>query len=154
MATKTLRDFTPSDNTASSSAHPVVRASMTVTELSGASGVSARNIRRYVELGLLHGAVGKTRVARYGPSHLARLEEIKAQLADGARLDEIAHRKQRGESQASALSPVISVVPGLDLVLVVMNRNQHPVPEEWVERLVRRLTVIARRMSAQDNIVS
>jgi DNA-binding transcriptional MerR regulator len=48
----------------------------TIRELSEMTGVSVRSIRKYIQLGLLPRATGRTSSARYGNQHVLRLRAI------------------------------------------------------------------------------
>ena len=57
--------------------------SLTITQLAGAVGMSARNIRAYQSRGLIHSPRIQGRVARYGGDHVARLELIASLQREG-----------------------------------------------------------------------
>lgn len=73
---------------------------MTVSELADAAGVTRRAIRFYVQRGLLLPPHSRGRGARYGSTHLERLQQIQALQAAGHSLAAI-HRIVRGETAPS-----------------------------------------------------
>lgn len=77
--------------------------SITLAELSEKSGLPARTIRFYIARGLLDGPVKAGRGAAYTSAHVARLEKIKSQQAEGRMLNEIAHDLAR-DGDGSALT--------------------------------------------------
>ena len=103
-------------------------------ELAALSDVPRRTIRYYIELGLLEGAEGETRAARYSRRHLETLLKIRRLTAEGIGL---AHVKRRLEAEVtgeaapahpgvaplSAAAPSIEVrshlqlAPGVELVI-------------------------------------
>lgn len=122
--------------------------SMTLRELSARTGVSSRNIRRYIELGLLEGPQGRSRAARYDLTHERRLQQITELLADGHLLEDIAKTSFPIADEAAkvinlALYPV---VPGLT---IQVDRSAMPASEQWVETLLRRIVVMVRRHAAE-----
>ena len=79
--------------------------SLTLAELSDASGIAARTIRFYISRGLLEGPVKAGRGAEYTAAHLAQLEKIKALQADGKTLSEIVHEVGGGPEPAATAAP-------------------------------------------------
>ena len=77
---------------------------MTVAQLADAAGVTRRAIRFYVQRGLLPPPRSRGRGARYGPSHLGRLQQIQALQAAGHSLSAI-HRIVRGGTGEPAAAP-------------------------------------------------
>jgi DNA-binding transcriptional MerR regulator len=61
-------------------------------ELASVADVPRRTIRYYIELGLLAGAEGETRAARYTRRHLETLLQIRRWTADGIALSRIKQR--------------------------------------------------------------
>jgi DNA-binding transcriptional MerR regulator len=62
-------------------------------ELADLGGVTRRTVRYYVQEGLIPPPLGVGRGRHYGPAHLARLLEVKAQQEAGLSLDEIRARR-------------------------------------------------------------
>lgn len=62
---------------------------LTVDELAATTGLTVRNTRYYASLGLLPPPVRRGRVAFYGPSHVARLELVRALQDHGFTLSAI-----------------------------------------------------------------
>jgi DNA-binding transcriptional MerR regulator len=62
---------------------------MNISELSEATGVTPRNIKRYIHERLLPPPDGKTRSARYSDSHRRDLIRIESLRAAGLSLDQI-----------------------------------------------------------------
>ena len=68
-------------------------ATYSLHDLSEATGIEARTIRSYIQLGLLRGPDGAGRAASYGPYHLERLKAIVVlKDLDGLSLSEIRRR--------------------------------------------------------------
>lgn len=67
-------------------------------ELAEEVGLSARTVRFYISRGLLPGPKKAGRGARYGPAHLARLQEIQRLQVGGLTLAEISARGEERES--------------------------------------------------------
>jgi DNA-binding transcriptional MerR regulator len=65
---------------------PVDDAVLTIDDLASAAGMTARNVRAHQSRGLLPPPAIKGRVALYGPTHLARLQLIRALQDDGFNL--------------------------------------------------------------------
>ena len=61
-------------------------------ELAAVADVPRRTVRYYIELGLLEGAEGETRAARYTPRHLETLLQIRRLTAEGIALSRIKQR--------------------------------------------------------------
>ncbi len=73
-------------------------------ELATAADVPRRTVRYYIELGLLEGAEGETRAARYTRRHLETLRQIRQWTAEGIALSRIKQRlalPQDGEARAN-----------------------------------------------------
>lgn len=116
---------------------------MKLSELSLASGVSERNIKRYIHERLLPPAIGRTRGARYDESHRRALLRIESLRAAGLTLEEV-RTEVLGEERSSAVQSSDAVrtdvgrltsveyryelVPGLYLVV------SNPVPEGYTAR--------------------
>jgi DNA-binding transcriptional MerR regulator len=74
-------------------------------ELATLTDVPRRTVRYYIELGLLEGAEGETRAARYTRRHLETLLQIRRLTAEGVALSRIKQRLA-GEAMAEgAASP-------------------------------------------------
>lgn len=71
-------------------------------ELATVADVPRRTVRYYIELGLLEGAEGETRAARYTRRHLETLLQIRRLTAEGLALSRI---KQRLAGEAAAERP-------------------------------------------------
>lgn len=80
---------------------------LTIDELEEKSGVSARTIRYYIQMGLLPPPVGPRRDARYDKRHTDGLAEIRRRQRDGALLEEI----KASTSLALAARPQATVSP-------------------------------------------
>lgn len=79
---------------------------MRITELSALSGLTARNIRKYISLGLVSSPVGRTSNAAYTDVHLAELLAVRKLLLEGTSLKnakEVMNRT-RGRSDSAELS--------------------------------------------------
>jgi len=61
----------------------------TIDELTGLTGATRRTIRFYVERGLLAPPAGRGRGGFYGADHLARLQQILAERAQGKPLSRL-----------------------------------------------------------------
>lgn len=72
----------------------------TMAELEEATGVSARNIRYYIQEGLIPPAAGRGKSSYYTPEHVEQLEIVRDLRARGLSLDEIrAARAPRSEAR-------------------------------------------------------
>ncbi len=80
--------------------------SMTLAELSEASGVPPRTLRFYIARGLLQGPAKAGRGATYTEDHLRRVEQIKKWQAEGRMLSQIGR-------EFTALPQVVEPVPWL-----------------------------------------
>lgn len=70
----------------------------TVTELEEATGVSARNIRYYIQQGLVRRSAGKGKSAYYTPTHVEQLTRVRDMRACGLSIGEI--REEMTSTQA------------------------------------------------------
>lgn len=107
---------------------------MQLAELSVTSGVTPRNIRRYISLGIVLPPIGRTKNARYTSGHLEDLAEVREMLAREMSLASIkeemdAKRQRTGQplagtrQRSEAASPLaIEVVEGV--VVVVMGEHE------------------------------
>jgi DNA-binding transcriptional MerR regulator len=99
----------------------------TLEELAAASGVNARTIRYYIQLGLLEPPQGQTRAARYSLQHLLRLDGIKRLTEQGFSLERVAEvLAEPARMPAAARAPRpgelsvrthIYLAPGVDVVI-------------------------------------
>lgn len=92
---------------------------MRIAELAERSGVSVRNLKRYIELGLINPPVGRTRAASYSQVHLQEVDEVQALLLKGLSLADI-RRKRSGASERSSASHAVAVA---DLRVVTINTD-------------------------------
>jgi len=67
-----------------------------IEELSRVSGVSVRNIRKYIDARILPPPIGRTRAASYSESHRRDLARIQALRASGWGLDQVREELQSG----------------------------------------------------------
>jgi len=103
-----------------------------IDELQALTDVPRRTIRYYIELGLLEGAEGETRAARYTQRHLETLLQIRRYTNEGVALSHVKRRlEQEAAGQAApggvatlpAFAPSIEVrshlhlAPGVELVI-------------------------------------
>jgi DNA-binding transcriptional MerR regulator len=79
--------------------------SLTLAELSEASGIPARTLRFYIARGLLDGPVKAGRGAVYTAQHLERIEKIKRLQSEGRMLADIVHLLNGNESAESGPPP-------------------------------------------------
>jgi DNA-binding transcriptional MerR regulator len=94
----------------------------TLTELTEASGLTARTIRYYIELGLVSPALGRGRSRYYTPEHLQQLTVVAGLREQRISVDEIRQRLYAPPPQ-SASSPLdaapawrrIALHPSLEL---------------------------------------
>ena len=71
---------------------------MKIDELSRVSGVTVRNIRKYIDERILRPPLGRTRAASYSESHRRDLARIQALRASGWGLDQIRQEMQTGRA--------------------------------------------------------
>jgi DNA-binding transcriptional MerR regulator len=74
----------------------MVSAEYAAAELAAAAGITTRNMRAYRQRGLLDPPHIRGRKGVYGPEHLAQLRTVRALLARGLSLSEIASAQQAG----------------------------------------------------------
>jgi DNA-binding transcriptional MerR regulator len=106
---------------------------LTITELSGLTGMSVRNIRAHQSRGLLGPPFIHGRVAYYDAHHVARIELISSMQAEGFTLGAIKHLLQSAGSYAavvaerrrglrdgtSAIRPEVPLGIGLETMLAI-----------------------------------
>lgn len=73
--------------------------------------VSARTVRYYISRGLLPGAIGSPKNARYRIEHLERLVAIRQHLDQGQSLEQIAEKFESGDWSVPADALVYSNIP-------------------------------------------
>ena len=78
--------------------------SLTITELAGAVGMTARNIRAHQSRGLVHSPRIQGRIARYGGDHVARLELIASLQREGFTLAAIKRLIDSPDSYAAIVA--------------------------------------------------
>lgn len=92
---------------------------MNIEELSEASGISVRNIKRFIALGLVAPAIGRTRGARYSQTH----------LDDLARVVEAREKGHKVGKLAKAVNPEVGPLElgglGSSLNLLVLPITEH-----------------------------
>jgi len=117
-------------------------------ELSALTEVPRRTIRYYIELGLLEGAEGETRAARYTRQHLETLLKIRRFAAQGIGLS---HVKQRlaGDSASEAGEVVPSSGPavGSAIPAPVIEVRSHLTLAPGVELVIE---PVAARLSTEQ----
>jgi DNA-binding transcriptional MerR regulator len=78
--------------------------SLTITELAGTVGMTARNIRAHQSRGLVHSPRIVGRIARYGSDHVARLELISSLQREGFTLAAIKRLIDTPDSYATIVA--------------------------------------------------
>ena len=94
---------------------------LTIEELESISGINRRNIRFYIQQGVLAVPEGSGRAARYTIDHLEQLRSIKALQAEGFTLSRIKEMRIKTENALLTHRPLgtpitrteIGVVPGI-----------------------------------------
>jgi len=122
---------------------------MDITQLSEASGVSVRNIKRFIELGLVDPPVGKTRGARYTARHLADLEKVKQAQAKGFTVGKLASvldkKAQEGRLRPSSqLSFLIFPIGGHMHLLI--DQDHTKLAKEVQQAVVKEMRQTYRRV--------
>ena len=77
-------------------------------ELATVADVPRRTVRYYIELGLLEGAEGETRAARYTRRHLETLLQIRRLAAEGIALSRIRQRLSGEAAEERAAAPAVA----------------------------------------------
>jgi DNA-binding transcriptional MerR regulator len=77
----------------------MVRAEYTLAQLAAAAGMTTRNVRAYRQRGLLDRPQLQGRRGVYGPEHLAQLRTVRALVARGFSLTEVAMTVHQRESE-------------------------------------------------------
>lgn len=77
-------------------------------ELATVADVPRRTVRYYIELGLLEGAEGETRAARYTRRHLEMLLQIRRLTAEGIALSRIKQRLAGEAATERAAAPAVA----------------------------------------------
>ncbi len=109
---------------------------LTLADLAGQTGLSARTIRYYISEGLLPGPAKAGRGATYGEQHLRAIREIKDLQAQGLTLAEMRPRLMGDELE----DVTINSVPWQAYQLspdVVVNVRADAAP--WRQKQIRRL---------------
>ena len=78
---------------------------ISLTDLSLATGESERTLRYWVQFGLLSGPLEKGPAARYPADHVARVAWIRGRQAEGVPLKSILRELQRQDREAAVLLP-------------------------------------------------
>jgi DNA-binding transcriptional MerR regulator len=77
----------------------MVRAEYTLAQLASAAGMTARNVRAYRQRGLVDPPQMRGRRGVYGPEHLTQLRMVRALVARGFSLTEVALTVRQRESE-------------------------------------------------------
>lgn len=78
---------------------------MDIESLASLSGTTRRNIRFYIQRGLLPAPQGERRAARYDERHLERLLAIRRLQQEGMTLDGIARRLEGEQAEPDFIPP-------------------------------------------------
>ena len=113
-------------------------------ELSAACGITPRNIRRYITLGLIAPPAGRTRSATYDASHLADLFSVRTMLLKGLTLLQVKEEmlrdrtllSKRQSAEVGALLRLVRVAKGVSLMFEV---GGHELPKSTQDALVAEL---------------
>lgn len=101
--------------------------------------VSARTVRYYISRGLLPGAIGSPKNARYRMEHLEKLVAIRLRLDEGQSLDQISEELESEEGPEWASAPLMErrhEVKPRSLQLH-QTREDYDVPSPTLMRVVR-----------------
>jgi DNA-binding transcriptional MerR regulator len=115
---------------------------MRISELSERSGVSVRNLKRYIQLGLLRPPVGRTRAASYSEDHLKEVTRIQAMQREGRSLEEIgqtmaaAGTERRTSNARSTQATDLRVVAVSEQVFISFLRDSKGVPPSVQEEII------------------